>query len=332
MTELENMYSLIAAGKEKGVTPPESILKQLEKMEDELILPALRDAIASILEPIQSNLLLRVDYHPDESVCVTIDRNYQEIRYSQADGQKGQPIPEVTDILLGPKEEPTIADSPKGGGFKVIFPDGVVVYERTDIRTFIESLKKMDLERINSSESCPKHHGFKVVDTRERPGKTRTQKYVDGYYILTQLKTEEKISDLTTISDHFGLGIKIEQLGQRRERALKTDTGETGKRAVKTKLRVSFPDDNCVITNPTAASTFVEAVKHMGLQRVQDTGIKIHGALVVSDSPSDTHPGESYLVGNRFVHTHGSTVTKQKTLKEIAERLKINMDVDIIPF
>lgn len=332
MTELESMYSFIAAAKANGETTPEIILKQLEKMEDELILPALRDAIASILKPIQRNLQIQVEYHPGAPISVTIDRTGREIGFAKSDVHKEQTEPETADTLSEPKEEPTTEASQNGGGFKVIFPDGVVVYERTDIRTFIESLKKMDLERISSSDSCPKHHDYKVVDTRERTGKTRTQKYVDGYYIITQLKTEEKISDLIAISDHFGLGIKIEQLGQRRERAPKTDTGETGRRAVRTILRVSFPDDNCVITNPTAASTFVEAVKHMGLQRVQDTGIKIHGALVVSDSPSDTHPEESYPVDNRFVNTHGSTVTKQKTLKEIAERLHIKMDVEQIPF
>jgi hypothetical protein len=224
--------------------------------------------------------------------------------------------------ILSKNQPETIAQKPKKG-FSVTFEDGIVIHESTSVGTFIKSLQKIGLKRINESQ-CPEHSKYKVVDTREKTGSIQEQKKVvvneDGvdvaYYIYTTLKDVQKIDDLYRISDYWGLNLKIEEYGATRE--------------AKTKLRVTFPDENLVIEKNTASATFIEAIQHMDLWYVMITGIVLHGSPVVSRRMSVKYPKESTPINGFFVTHHGDNNAKKKVLEEIAERLEKRIAVEMV--
>ena len=224
--------------------------------------------------------------------------------------------------MTGKKQE-TEEKTTKKGAFSVTFEDGTVIHESTSVGTFIKSLQKIGLKRINESQ-CPEHSKYKVVDTREKTGSIQEQKKVvvneDGvevaYYVYTTLKDVQKVDDLNRISDYFGLNLKIEEYGAARE--------------AKTKLRVTFPDENLVIEKNTASATFIEAVQHMDLWYVMVTGIVLHGSPVVSRKMSVKYPKESAPINGFYVTYHGDNGTKKKVLEEIAERLEKRIEVEIV--
>lgn len=205
-------------------------------------------------------------------------------------------------------------------GFSVTFEDGTVIHESTSVGTFIKSLQKIGLKRINEGQ-CPEHTKYKVVDTREKPGKSSVQKKIEVegspvYYIYTSLKDEQKIDDLYKISSFFGLDLKIEEY-------------EPAK-APKTKLRVTFPDENLVIEENTASDTFIAAIEHMDLWYVMITGIVLHAEPIVSRKMSERYPKESAPRNGFFVTYHGKTDEKKKRLEEIAERLEKQIKVELV--
>lgn len=224
--------------------------------------------------------------------------------------------------ILSKNQPETIAQKTKKG-FSVTFEDDTVIHESTSVGTFIKSLQKIGLKRINESQ-CPEHSKYKVVDTREKTGSAPEQKKVvvkeDGndvaYYVYTSLKDVQKVDDLYRISDYWGLNLKIEEYGAARE--------------AKTKLRVTFPDENLVIEKNTASATFIEAVQHMDLWYVMVTGIVLHGSPVVSRKMSEKYPKESAPTNGFYVTYHGDNDTKKKVLEEIAERLEKRIVVEIV--
>ena len=221
---------------------------------------------------------------------------------------------------LSKNQQNTMEREPEEG-FSVTFENGTVIRETTSVNTFVESLKKIGLERIYESQQCPEHTHYKVVDTREKPGKSSVQKKIEvkgspDYYIYTSLKDEQKIDDLYKISSLFDLNLKIDVYGPAK--------------APKTKLRVTFPDENLVIEKNTASETFIAAVEHMDLWYVMITGIVLHAEPIVSREMSKRYPKESAPRNGYFVTYHGSTDEKKKRLEEIAERLEKQIIVEII--
>ena len=224
--------------------------------------------------------------------------------------------------ILSKNQLETIAQKPKKG-FSVTFEDGTVIRESKSVDTFVKSLQKIGLKRINESQ-CPEHTKFKVVDTREKTGNAQEQKKIvvkeDGndvaYYVYTSLKDVQKVDDLNRISDYLGLNLNIEEYGAARE--------------AKTKLRVTFPDENLVIEKNTASATFIEAIQHMDLWYVMITGIVLHGTPVVSRKMSEKYPKESTPINGFYVTYHGDNEVKKTTLEKIAERLEKRIEVEIV--
>lgn len=78
MTKLEKLYNSIQTLKELGATLPEELIAQTDKLEEEIIkkeiLPVATEKIEPILGQIQRELVLVVDYMPNEPLSVRISR------------------------------------------------------------------------------------------------------------------------------------------------------------------------------------------------------------------------------------------------------------------
>lgn len=96
-------------------------------------------------------------------------------------------------------------------GLRVTFPDGTIIWQRAAIDTFIESLRKIGLNRIPQVGIM--HSGYNLVSKEMRPVVPERvwQHQVDGWYVYTVLNNKMKIDDLTRISDYYHLGLVIEE-------------------------------------------------------------------------------------------------------------------------
>ena len=218
MTKLEKLYSIIENSREVGVKLTKEVLQQVEELEEgiikEEILPALSSDIAPRLEPIRRDLVLVVEYHPGEPISVALSRKAK--------------ISEIIDAkTLTPKSSKPVSSSEKPAsvephvptkhienptkGLRVTFPDGTVIWHKAAINTFVDALRKVGLDLI--PRVGIEHGGYNLVSKDKRPpvpGRV-WQHEVDGWYIYSNISNETKVEDLKLISEHYNLGLIIEE-------------------------------------------------------------------------------------------------------------------------
>ena len=219
MTKLEKLYSIIENSREVGVKLSKDVLQQVEELEEgiikEEILPALGNDIAPRLEPIKRDLVLVVEYHPGEPISVALSR---KTKISEIMGAKtltprsSTPVKSEEEPTEVKPHEPTKHIENTTKGMRVTFPDGTVIWHRAAIDTFIDALRKIGLERI--PEVGIEHgKGYNLVGKNKRPtipGRI-WQHECDGWYIYSNISNSQKVDDLKQISDHYHLGLKIEE-------------------------------------------------------------------------------------------------------------------------
>jgi len=219
MLKLEKLYSIIENSREVGVKLSKDVLQQVEELEEgiikEEILPALGNDIAPRLEPIKRDLVLVVEYHPGEPISVALSR---KTKISEIMGAKtltprsSMPVKSEKEPTEVEPHEPTKHIENTTKGMRVTFPDGTVIWHRQAIDTFIDALRKIGLERIPPL-GIEHGNGYNLVSRDKRPTVPGRiwQHECDGWYIYSNISNSQKVDDLKQISDHYHLGLKIEE-------------------------------------------------------------------------------------------------------------------------
>lgn len=219
MTKLEKLYSIIENSRDVGVKLPKEVLQQVEELEEgiikEEILPALSNDIAPRLEPIKRDLVLVVEYHPGEPISVALSRKAKISEIMDAKTltpRSSMPVKSEEEPEEVAPYEPTKRIENVTKGMKVTFPDGTVIWHRQAINTFIDALRKIGLERI-PIVGILHGGGYNLVSKDKRPTMPGRiwQHVCDGWYIYSNISNETKAEDLKRISDHYHLGLKIEE-------------------------------------------------------------------------------------------------------------------------
>ena len=218
MTKLEKLYSIIENSREVGVKLTKEVLQQVEELEEgiikEEILPALSSDIAPRLEPIRRDLVLVVEYHPGEPISVALSR---KAKISEIMGAKTLIPRSSTPVKSEEEPEATVPHKPTKHvenatkGLKVTFPDGTVIWRRSAIDTFIETLRVIGMERI--PEVGIMRSGYNLVGKERRPTEPGRiwQHECEGWYIYSNMSNTTKIEYLKTISDYYDLGLIVEE-------------------------------------------------------------------------------------------------------------------------
>ena len=154
MTKLEKLYSIIENSRDVGVKLPKDVIRQVEELEENIIkeeiLPALSSDIAPRLEPIKRDLVLVVEYHPGEPISVALSRKAKISEIIDAKTLTPRNSTPVSSGEAAPvvPHEPTKHVENATKGLRVEFADGTVIWHRKAIDTFIETLRKIGLQRI----------------------------------------------------------------------------------------------------------------------------------------------------------------------------------------
>ncbi len=130
----------------------EKLLKAADSLEEKIIkeeiLPAMSKDIEPLLNEIQRDLVLVVEYHPGIPISVALSRKTKisEIvdakQLTPRSTHVGTPVNiSSSQVKLEPHEPTKHIENPTKG-MRVTFPNGTVVWHRAAIDTFVETLKK----------------------------------------------------------------------------------------------------------------------------------------------------------------------------------------------
>jgi len=219
MSLLDELYKATETFRKVGLSLDANTERQIEELEEKMIkeeiLPALSEDIAPRLKPIKRDLVLVVEYHPGEPISVALSR---KTKISEMTGAKvltprsSTPVKSEEEPEKVKPHEPTKHIENVTKGMKVTFPDGTVIWHRQAIDTFIDALRKIGLERI-PAVGIQHGNGYNLVSKDKRPTMPGRiwQHECDGWYIYSNISNGTKAEDLKRISDHYHLGLKIEE-------------------------------------------------------------------------------------------------------------------------
>lgn len=219
MSLLDELYKATETFRKVGLSLDANTERQIEELEEKMIkeeiLPALSEDIAPRLKPIKRDLVLVVEYHPGEPISVALSR---KTKISEMTGAKvltprsSTPVKSEEEPEEVAPHEPTKHIENVTKGMKVTFPDGTVIWHRQAIDTFIDALRKIGLERI-PAVGIQHGNGYNLVSKDKRPTMPGRiwQHECDGWYIYSNISNGTKAEDLKRISDHYHLGLKIEE-------------------------------------------------------------------------------------------------------------------------
>ena len=196
-------YESIANLKKLGFEFDDDALKELADIENDLIhaqlLDCVKDNLSSMLDPIQRKVSVLVEHEPGEELKVSF---YTPKVKTKPLPPVPVPTPALAKFKGGYTKDPSIP-------FAVEFPDGDIIAEKKAVKTFIKSLQKLDLVKVQHVGTEIK--GYNLVSNIERPrvGKNKWQDYVDRKYIYTKLSNPQKINYLYRIAKALGIKINI---------------------------------------------------------------------------------------------------------------------------
>ena len=207
MTKLEKFYSTIQNLKELGLELGEDLLKQTNELEQEIIkkeiLPVISEKIEPIIGQIQRELVLVVDYVPNEPLSVRLSRkrNFSV----EMETIEIVPDPQVEHNIGTIKRNATKKSSKTN--LRVTFPDGKVIENRFAYETLYEVVNLVGTEKVRALGivQCGVPLVSNTLDNfynQKEIGK--------GLYLITHSSTVQKRQQIERISEALKLGLKVE--------------------------------------------------------------------------------------------------------------------------
>lgn len=200
-----------------------------------------------------------------------------------------------------------------------------------DLRTWIEerfrSLEAASSDEAKKDEARARYR--EVVDVIRRlerlqhpvSKKTRAEKAELEEFLHTLNEDENQ---LTVLAEELSSLVKDIKGRLRDIRGRKTPRGV---KSMPKRLRVEFPDGTIFCENK-AVDTFVQALNHIGLERVLELSIKLNRHPLVSTRRLEQVRAARELNGY-FIETHSSTDQKARCIEKIADALRIELSVSV---
>ena len=215
MNKLETLYNIIQSSKEIGLELGPDVLKQVDEKEEQIIqdeiLPALSKDIAPRLEPIKRDLILVVEYHPEEPIKVALSRKAKISEINDAKTltpRRNTPVASGISVIPLPQPTETRKQVKTPAlKLKVTFPDGTVICCSRAVDTFIHALDKIGFEDVHALGIM--HGGHNLVNKQQIPGVVRQHEWND-WYVYADMDDDAIVKDLQTISSKSKLGLKID--------------------------------------------------------------------------------------------------------------------------
>ncbi|MDD2293735.1 MAG: hypothetical protein PHD07_05960 [Bacteroidales bacterium] len=208
MTRLEELYKAINTLRKEGIELDEKLICQTNELEENIIkkeiLPMLTQSIEPALKPIQRELVLVVDYVPNQPLSVRLSR--KRIISEQIDAKEILPDPQV-DHREGSNHTAN-TKAPKTN-IRITFPNGQIIKEHTAtdaLILFVKIVGAINVRKIGIIR-CKFPLISNTIDSKYG---SRQKELGGGWYINTNTSTSDKAKDILRISDSLNLDVKVE--------------------------------------------------------------------------------------------------------------------------
>lgn len=221
---IDELYRLIDEMQKLGVEPGEQLKSQLQEIENKIIneqiLPIVANHIHPILKQIRRDLVLIVDYSPEEGVKVKTSRRRNMT--GVISDTSVVVLPQNQELIREPRRNANprqrSSSNRRGTTLRVTFEDGTIINERTAKETVIECIRKIGPQRV--SNLCISHPGtilrrngvHLVSKQRSNQYSHRQHNIGDGWLVFDNTSTADKKKQLKAISDGLGLNLIIETI------------------------------------------------------------------------------------------------------------------------
>ena len=240
MNKLQELYQKRATFLEFGSEVPAALATQIAEAEKEVLqmelLPIIEDSSLKILPPygVDGKVLVTLEYDNCTLTRIAISSDVAKINdfdvvkdMSAEEEPTEEYVPESDDE----EDKPELRRS-KSIGFFVHFADGKVISEKSAQRTMIEALRYMGLER--ASHYVETFKGFPLIGTKQRITKDgyKWQRYIDGWWIYTNLSNDRKIKCINGIGKMLNIPLEIVLEDESDTVAIDKPVKQKGKRAM----------------------------------------------------------------------------------------------------
>lgn len=240
MNKLQALYQERATITKYGIEVPATLAAQIAEAETKVLqmelLPIVEDSAVKTLPPysIDGKVLIALEYDDRELVRIAIARDVAKMNdfdvvkdISSTEEQAEEYVPEPDDE----DDEPEIRRS-VSIGFSVHFADGKVVAEKNANITMIEALRYMGLERASHFNETFK--GYPLVGKKQRITENgyKWQRFVDGWWIYTNLANDRKIKCIKGIGKMLNIPLEIVLEDENNTVAIDKPLKQKGKRAM----------------------------------------------------------------------------------------------------
>lgn len=218
MATLKELYTTLKSLRDMNLPVDDKLLKAADNLEEQIIkdeiLPSLSQNIEPLLNEIQRDLVLVVEYHPGEPITVALSRKAKISDFTDAKPMTpvGKPVSSKAKVGKAPEHIPTKRIENVTKGIKVTFPNGKVIWHRAAIDTFVATIKEIGYERV-AKVGIQHGGGYNLVSHDKRPVEAGRvwQHESDGWFIYSNISNGTKVDNLKLISDFYKLGLKIEE-------------------------------------------------------------------------------------------------------------------------
>lgn len=223
MSKLSKLYDAIKTLREAGVSTDE-IEEKISQAEEEIIsndiLPIITENIAPALQEVQRELVLLVEYKPNEPISVRITRK-RNITSLIHDTKTIVPTNVTIDASKQEVKRRSIqrnvgVNIASATGLRVVFPNGKVICERKAVDTLEETIRIIGVDRVaqilytdSVLQPCKVDLLSKMRDSYYG---SRQKPIGQGYLLFTCTNTDTKKRQILAISKALNLGLKVDIL------------------------------------------------------------------------------------------------------------------------
>ncbi len=206
---------------------------------------------------------------------------------------------------------------------RVTFEDGKSICYTSTTMTFMETLRRIGIERLKDLDFKVAHIPF--VSQEVYPQYKEYQKeLVRGWYVMTQSDSEQKYRQLLAIKELLSLDIKVE-LGEDFETD-KVKMFQKSKRSIGA-LLVKFPNGE-YLGGENPIDTYKETILKIGIDELRRRRIELGGKPLIAST--DVTKAYTEIEPGVWIATPSTTKEKVKYLKIIGSFMRIPLEVTII--
>lgn len=208
MSKLQELYEAIHKLKELGIDLPTKLILDTNRLEEEIIkneiIPKLANSIDPIINQIQREITLVVEYVPGKDLEVKLTR------------KRSITIPEEYEHKISgefgdrPRERKYSFSKPnksKRTNLRITFEDGTVIFREAASQALIDVILKIGIEKVRDLRLT--HNGVPLVDNKLN-GFYQQHQVRPGIYIITHSSTLTKRDLILEIAERTNTALEVE--------------------------------------------------------------------------------------------------------------------------